>query len=267
MESICEFMPPKQYDFTVNTVNFVYETEHKTLKQPFCPLLYRLSVVTEGSAVIKYDNFGSYELSKGSLFFFFPGCHCTIEGDDKFMYIYISYMGNSVDVLMDELGISVENPVFQSISTLLDFWTHSVRRVNPLNANLLTESVLLYTLSFFEKGETTVEAKSESGQFSSIVDYINNNFADSALSLKKVAKIFSYSEKYLSHLFKKNKSINFSVYLNNLRIQKATELLADRSISLAEVAERVGFSDPLYFSKVFKMRMGKTPSEYRKKGE
>ncbi len=264
MESICKFMPPKRYESGINTVNFVYETEHKSLRQPFCTGLYRVSLVTKGRAEMKCANGESCELKEGTLFFMFPDKKYRIDGGDGFMYIYISFNGGEAEALLGELGISEENYVFYNFSHLLTFWTHAIWRVNSHNSNLVTESVLLHTLSFFEKGLALSEEKRETGLFDKISEYIDNNFSDPSMSLKKLGQIFSYSEKYLSYLFKKKMSVNFSSYLNRLRIRTAAELLEDAGLSVRDVSERVGFSDPMYFTKVFKKIIGVSPAEYRK---
>ena len=52
-------------------------------------------------------------------------------------------------------------------------------------------------------------------------------------------------------------------YIHDLKIAKATEYLADPSLSLSEIAERLGFYDQFHFSKVFKVYTNTSPSKYR----
>ena len=56
---------------------------------------------------------------------------------------------------------------------------------------------------------------------------------------------------------------NFVEYLNELRIEKAKELLKDVRYKTYEVAEKVGIPDAHYFSRLFKKYVGMTPTEYR----
>ena len=69
-------------------------------------------------------------------------------------------------------------------------------------------------------------------------------------------------KKYLSALFKRRTGLRFSEYLNEIRIQRARELLQEGSRSLVQVATICGFANPLYFSKVFKKRIGVSPKSY-----
>ena len=83
-------------------------------------------------------------------------------------------------------------------------------------------------------------------------------------SVKEISESLSYSEYYLSHLFKEKMGVNYSEYLKNMRIKYAVSLFDSGVDSVKNVAFLSGFSDPLYFSRVFKKTMGKSPSEYMK---
>jgi len=76
--------------------------------------------------------------------------------------------------------------------------------------------------------------------------------------------MFFYSKKYLSTLFVNKTSIRFSEYLNRLRLQQAEDMMMQQEMSISEVAAKCGFSNPYYFSKVFKNARGCTPLEYMK---
>ena len=144
----------------------------------------------------------------------------------------------------------------------------SITHINPQNANILSEGVLLCTLSYLTNNVSEEQKKRPEHQFDMLLDYVNTNYRDPDLSLKKIAGIFSYTEKYISHLFKKKMNVGFNQYLNDLRIQYAYDLFATGVQSVSEIAVRCGYSDPLYFSKVFKKRVGLSPTEYmnQKKG-
>jgi two-component system response regulator YesN len=128
--------------------------------------------------------------------------------------------------------------------------------------------VLLYTLSFINGNDTESTFKDNSeNTVSSIVDYVNSHYRDTDISLKKIAYVFSYTEKYLSSLFKKQMNVGFNSYLNNLRVQYAQELIEKYEKSVSKIATLCGYSDAMYFSKVFKKYTGKTPTEYIKSKE
>jgi two-component system, response regulator YesN len=98
---------------------------------------------------------------------------------------------------------------------------------------------------------------------SKCLDYIKSNY-DKNISLGDAAGNVQISKSYLSLLFKQETGINFSNYLTNYRIEKSKKLLLRSNYKIYELAEKVGFDNPYYFSKVFKEVTGSSCKEYRK---
>ena len=94
------------------------------------------------------------------------------------------------------------------------------------------------------------------------VEYLQQHYHE-PITLNEVAEHTFVSTYYISRMFKKEMGKNFVDYLNELRIEKAKELLKDVRYKTYEVAEKVGIPDAHYFSRLFKKYVGKTPTEYR----
>lgn len=94
--------------------------------------------------------------------------------------------------------------------------------------------------------------------------YINQNFSKE-LTLDDVSKSVNISPYYFSKLFKEESGENFIEYLTKVRIAHAKELLKNPSYSIKEICIMSGYSDPNYFSRIFKKQENLTPSEYRDK--
>lgn len=260
--SVCQFIPVKSYTGSLKIIHFVYETELPKLHQPFLHATFYLHLVAGGSAVLKMAG-KSYPLHRGDLFFTFPGCPFELTEDTGLVYIYISFTGSCASEIMTELEINLDHPVYHGYENLLEFWKSSIIRINQLNANILAESVLLYTLSFINNKTESMELKSSSENlFDIIVDYVDTHYRDADLSLKKLSGIFPYTEKYLSSLFHRKMNVRFSSYLNSLRLQYAHQLMDEGNTSVSSIAQQCGYSDSLYFSKVFKKRTGESPRAY-----
>ncbi len=86
------------------------------------------------------------------------------------------------------------------------------------------------------------------------------------ISLDDVSREVDISPYYFSKLFKEDTGENFIYYLTSIRIEKAKQLLKNQSLSVKEIGIKVGYSDPNYFSRIFKKNMGKTPTEYKEGG-
>lgn len=100
--------------------------------------------------------------------------------------------------------------------------------------------------------------------FKEVEQYILDNLKEE-LDLEKTAAKFNLSSYYFSRSFKETLGYNFCDYINMMRINKAKELLKSDSLSIKEVGYSVGYSDPNYFSKVFKKYEGISPTEFKAK--
>ena len=262
MDDVCNFIPPKNHKDGLEFLHFVYETNIKKLRQPFVHFNFYIYLVVNGTGVLKFNN-NEFSLESGDVFFAFPEKSFSIDADDNFTFLYISFNGPGAQPLLSSLNINKENCVYHGFNNILSFWMDAVKRINKNNANVLTESVLMYTLSFIDSSDNT-NRKDSKDKFESILEYINHNFTSKDMSLKKVADIFFYSEKYLSSLFVKKTGKKFSQYLNDLRISYAMQLFSSKKTNICEISRLSGYTDQFYFSKVFKRHTGKTPSEYAK---
>ena len=95
-----------------------------------------------------------------------------------------------------------------------------------------------------------------------VQEYIENHYRED-IALLDVAGVFGYSDVYFCKLFKQNFGKNFITYLNEFRMNKAKELLANPAINIKDISALAGYRDANYFTRVFKRMVGKTPSEYR----
>ncbi len=89
-------------------------------------------------------------------------------------------------------------------------------------------------------------------------------YYNTGITLDEIAARMNITPEYLGTQFHKETGVKFSTYIKNYRMSKAKELLLGTNLKLYEIAERVGYSDPKYFSKVFKESSGMLPAEYRK---
>ena len=94
--------------------------------------------------------------------------------------------------------------------------------------------------------------------------YIEAHYAED-ISLLALAKLQLYmSPAYFSRLFHEKTGSTYVDYLNSVRLDAAAKLLCSADMSVANVAEKVGYRDQKYFTRRFKTRFGCTPSEYKK---
>ena len=93
--------------------------------------------------------------------------------------------------------------------------------------------------------------------------YVKENFCDPNISLISAANHVCMSAAYFSTVFSQTTGQSFISYLTAMRMEKAKELLTSTNMKLADIALEIGYSEPNYFSHVFRKTVGVTPKEYR----
>ncbi|WP_028609308.1 response regulator [Paenibacillus harenae] len=95
------------------------------------------------------------------------------------------------------------------------------------------------------------------------IHYTKEHYGDPDISIQRLCSHLHISTGYFSGVFKKEVKLTFVQYLMHIRMEAAKELLRASELKAFEIAERVGFADPNYFSFCFKKQVGISPKEYR----
>ncbi|MBS6196339.1 MAG: helix-turn-helix domain-containing protein [Clostridiales bacterium] len=96
-----------------------------------------------------------------------------------------------------------------------------------------------------------------------MVFYLEENYK-SKITQMDMAERFYFNASTISRMFVKYMGVNFSEYLNTIRLEKAKDLLKTTERTVSDVAQEVGFESLSYFSKQFKRKYGMNPQEYKK---
>ncbi|MDG0809187.1 helix-turn-helix domain-containing protein [Cohnella rhizosphaerae] len=95
-----------------------------------------------------------------------------------------------------------------------------------------------------------------------IADYLRVHYRELA-SMDELVRAFHYSAHYLSRVFRRKYGTSPLGYLARMRMSRAKELLAETSMSIRDIADRVGYADMYYFNKQFKKQLGMTPVQFK----
>ncbi|MEC0092114.1 response regulator transcription factor [Paenibacillus macquariensis] len=96
-----------------------------------------------------------------------------------------------------------------------------------------------------------------------ILLYVEQNY-NQDISLKILSQQFNVSSNYISRLFSQEFGRGLFDYMNEVRVEKAKDLLKDYRYKIYEIAEMVGFNSHVHFAIVFNKYVGISPKEYRK---
>jgi two-component system response regulator YesN len=155
---------------------------------------------------------------------------------------------------LNELGVN-QRSVFQN--------TNILNQVNKLKTLEETQNFLrdiCFKVSDYISGKRENYCKTQALKAQK---YINENYSDKNLTLTSISKYLLVSTSYFSSFFKIYAGCTFVEYLTKIRMEKALELLKSTDLKTYEIAEKVGYNDPHYFSLIFKKNNSCTPSDYR----
>ena len=93
-------------------------------------------------------------------------------------------------------------------------------------------------------------------------EYVDRHLFED-VTLTKVAEAIAISPSYLSRIFLKEMGESFSDYVIRNKTEYSKKMLRETNLKVYEIADKLGYSNPHYFSKLFKERVGMTPIEYR----
>lgn len=128
-------------------------------------------------------------------------------------------------------------------------------------ARQLVEQVNWYWQQYW--AEEPVEDAGGNMIIENVLLYIEEHLERPDFSIRTISAHFGMTESAFSHMFKRQLKRNFISYINELKIQRAQQLLMDTNLTVEEVALQLGYSTSSNFSRMFKTAVNCTPSQYR----
>lgn len=220
---------------------------------PYIREYFLIHYVVSGCGRLK-KNDKTYDIHSGSAFLIRPNEVCLYTADEKnpWEYIWIGFTGSLAEDFYKTTDIfNADEKIFKNIIKASDFTSC---RTEYLTGKLYE----LYCSVFSEKKERTDYVRQAS-------DYIDINY-DRNITITSIADIIGIERTYLAKLFKKKKGISMQEYLVNTRLRHAYSLLKN-GYSVSEAATMSGYSDVFNFSKMFKNKIGKNPSQIKKSND
>ena len=233
---------------------------------------YQLLYIIEGGGVFHSRTVPEARLNEGDFFLLFPGewhsYHPTPpRGWKKY---WIGFKGHNMDDRVRAGFLSPQKPIYHvgysaEIVHLYKQAYEAAMKEEAYSQQLMAGIVNLLIGTMYSL-ERNIELKSRSQAH---VDMINRarlmirDSLESSLTIQRVAENMGVSYSNFRKLFKEHTGLSPATYQQDLRIQRAKELLSSTSMSIKEIAYRLNFESPDYFSAKFKQKTGRKPSELR----
>lgn len=188
------------------------------------------------------------------------GWKAIMELKPELVFLDIQMPGSSGIDVMREIKENYEGIVNIVVITAYDYFEYAQAALRFGAKDILLKPIDQY--QFAQSIENVFGFKfTDNLLFNTLVGYVNVHFHEEIL-LKDCAIKFHTSPQQISRLFKKYFNKSFISYVNEVRIRKAKNLLADSMLTIKEVAFKVGYNNLNYFYKNFNEQMGMTPKAY-----
>jgi AraC-like DNA-binding protein len=178
---------------------------------------------------------------------------------------WVNLCGSAVEEIVKEERITLNTPLDLAFEG--SFERYSRLLYDELHSRAHQDMVMLASLvrMWLHELGMTIRATHQVGIPEALVrarQYAESHYRE-RITLRDLTTAAGLSASQLSALFRRFFGLPPVEYLINLRIKRAELLLVNQNLSISEVSDRTGFSDPLYFSRQFKNRTGVSPSTYR----
>ena len=222
---------------------------------------FHILLVNSGQCEVIHNN-KSHKLEAGNLVIYAPGeiQQYTFKAGTSSLWCH--FTGSIVRELLDSCDIksgvyflSPNRLISKSYSTMIHCF-HLPMRSKYAHVHFFE---LIYNISDAIKNMS----QDDSQDFIlPILTYINANY-NKQITLDDLSNRSGYSKSRFSHIFSAVTGTTPIKYQNDIRLKNACEMLLSTNISIKEIALSCGFSDPLYFNRLFKKKYSMTPTEYR----
>jgi AraC-like DNA-binding protein len=224
--------------------------------------VYDVTYVTAGSACYTIDGV-DYEIHKGDLFCLPPGhireaetkhnnlMHCfAVNFELKDLY---GYQAKLPFPLISHIGIHKD--LLRLYHELVFTWLEKEPGYSIKSCGLFI--LILHLL--FERIVYNIDSSGKDSRVKKVCRYITRHFSEKS-SVRNLAALTGLNPVYFGALFKKETGLTVHQYIAKTRVKNGENMLKSGEFTVADVAERCGYSDTFYFYKQFKRIMGFAPS-------
>lgn len=234
---------------------------------------YQMLYLLEGEGEFSSTHVKHADIKSGDIFLLFPGEWHSYrpKPGSKWKSYWIGYRGKNMDDRVRYGFLSPEKPVYHvgysgDIVHLYQ-WAMRVAQQEPAYAQQILAGVVNNLVGLMYSLERNIILGKEEGY----VDMISKarqrirEEVEGALTMQQIARELGVSYSNFRKLFKEYTGMSPALYQQDLRLQRAKELLSTTRLTIKEIAYRLCFESPDYFSSKFKAKVGYKPSQYRDK--
>lgn len=263
-----EIAPGESYPTKGHADGYYFNVEKgRTLNE------YQLLYNPEGEGVFSTTHCGEMRLKPGDMFLLFPGEWHTYHPlpNVGWKSYWIGFRGRNMDDRVRAGFLSPEKPVYHvGYSSVIEELYRSAYK-QAVEEAAYSQQVMAGLVNHLIGMMYSLERNIELSKNQQQVDMINRarlrirQSLESDLTIQHVAEEMGVSYSNFRKLFKEFTGLSPATYQQELRLQRAKELLSTTDLTVKEIAYRLNFESPDYFSAKFKSKMGCKPSEIKQR--
>jgi AraC-like DNA-binding protein len=231
---------------------------------------YLLHYITKGKGSF-LANGVTYHLTPGSAFLISPNqvSLYRADGEAPWEYLWVAFDGIKADHYLRLAGLSKDTPIYKAnrgedIKKALFRLIGEAERSTPSETRLMGYMYLfLSALAENAPRRQAAVPNRKELYIQKSIQYIDFNLWRK-ITVDELAKHVGLNRSYLCAIFKERLKRSPQEYIIRFRISRACDLLQNTDLLIAEIARLVGYPDQLSFTRMFKQKMGVSPSGFRK---
>ena len=258
-DNIFTYVKDGAIDIILDSKKFTAERGDAFLMHPYLPHIVKTSPGQEGCTlyVIHFDLFSTPERRDWSVHFVGENGPRWEEDGDKNEKVFSEYQAGVVTLSLHDRNL-IEDILIRIHE---EYWLETKGHELACKG-LMTHLLSLFLRNALTQREQKGKAFKAWNNLEAALNYIHAHYQDKKLTVDRLGRSAQLTPNYLSALFKNELGISVHRYLNEVRLQRAKELMLDPGKRFKEIADQVGFSSIHVFSKVFKRHLGVSASEY-----
>lgn len=233
---------------------------------------YQLLYNPEGEGIFSSAHVKNARLREGDMFLLFPGEWHSYHplSNRGWTSYWIGFKGRNMDDRVQSGFLSPQKPIYHvgysdSIIRLYK-QAYEAALEEAAYSQQLMAGIVNHLIGMMYSLERNIELKSRNQAHVEMISRAQLRIRESLetpLSIQQVAEELGVSYSNFRKLFKEHTGLSPAIYQQDLKLQRAKELLSTTDMSIKEIAYQLNFESPDYFSAKFKIKTGRRPSELR----
>ena len=232
---------------------------------------YQMLYLVDGEGRFQSSHVEGKRIKAGDLFLLFPDEWHSYGPTErsKWKSYWIGFKGKNIDDRVKANFLSPEKPIYHLgySAGIIELYEAALRTAfeEPPYAQQILAGIVNHLIGMMYAQERSIELNKNQSH----VEMISKarlrirEELESELTIQHLAEDLGVSYSNFRKLFKQYTGLSPALYQQDLRLQRAKELLSTTKLSIKEIAYRLNFESPDYFSSKFRMKTGIKPSEFR----